>query len=370
MDGREGVSTDAATLLARARSAGVVRFLVPGTTLDDSAKAIAIAERHDDVVAAVGIHPHEAKDFDPERDGAALEALARRPGVAAIGEIGLDFHYDLSPREKQIEVLEWMLDLARRLGKPVILHNRESGAEMLSLLARLSPRERPGVYHSFTEGPDYGRKAIDLGYRISFSGMITFRAAENIRAAAAALPLEAMLVETDALPRPRSAPREALRAGLRRRDGEEARGGEEDGPRRGRRGDHRQLRGALPPMTLGRFSPEQFDAVVEEALAKVPAAFRKYLENIVVVVEEEPLDEDYEETDTPDEEELFGIFRGIPYFHRETAVVSHLPAQIAIFRGPILRSCPTRGEAVREIRDTVVHEVGHMLGLGDEEMPY
>ncbi|MEO8432946.1 MAG: metallopeptidase family protein [Acidobacteriota bacterium] len=119
----------------------------------------------------------------------------------------------------------------------------------------------------------------------------------------------------------------------------------------------------------GRFSPEQFDAVVEEALATVPTAFRKYLENVVVMVEEEPAREDYEETDTPDDEELFGIFRGMSVFDRGAAV-THLPAQIAIFRGPILRSCQHRGEAVREIRDTVVHEIGHMLGLDDEEMPY
>jgi predicted Zn-dependent protease with MMP-like domain len=108
-----------------------------------------------------------------------------------------------------------------------------------------------------------------------------------------------------------------------------------------------------------RISNAEFESYVEEALASVPAAFRKYLENAVVAVEEEPEDEDYDETDTPDEEELFGIFRGVGYFD-----------QIAIFRGPILRCCATRGEAVREIRDTVVHEIGHMLGLEDEEMPY
>ncbi len=107
---------------------------------------------------------------------------------------------------------------------------------------------------------------------------------------------------------------------------------------------------------------------MEEALAAVPADFRKYLANIVIVVEEEPSEEDYAETDGP-EEELFGIFRGVPYFERDR-VVSELPAQIAIFRGPILRCCATRGEAVREIRDTLVHELGHLLGLGDEEMPY
>jgi predicted Zn-dependent protease with MMP-like domain len=122
-------------------------------------------------------------------------------------------------------------------------------------------------------------------------------------------------------------------------------------------------------VSSARISPEEFEAFVAEALESVPAPFRKYLENVVVGVEEEPFEEDYEETDTPDDHELFGIFRGVPFFER-SAAVSSLPAQIAIFRGPILRSFATRGEAVRAIRDTVVHEVGHMLGLDDDEMPY
>ena len=187
----------APALIERARAVGVTRMLVPGTTMGDSEKAVELASRHEGVLAAVGIHPHEAKDFDPARDGAALEALARRPKVAGIGEVGLDFHYDHSPRGSQIEVFEWMLDLARRLDLPAIIHNRESGSEILELLRKLPLRERPGVFHSFTENADYGKKALDLGYLVSFSGMITFRAAENIREAAAGLPLDAMLVETD-----------------------------------------------------------------------------------------------------------------------------------------------------------------------------
>jgi len=122
-------------------------------------------------------------------------------------------------------------------------------------------------------------------------------------------------------------------------------------------------------VSASRISPAEFESCVEEALGAVPAPFRKYLDNVVVAVEDEPTDEDYDETDTPDDEEIFGIFRGVSYFDR-AHTVSSLPAQIAVFRGPILRCCATRGEAVREIRDTVVHEVGHMLGLDDDEMPY
>ena len=184
-------------LLERARAAGVGRFLVPGTTLFDSARAADLASAHRDVLAAVGVHPHEAKDFEAERDGPALEALAKRSEVAAIGEVGLDFHYDLSPRSAQVEVLEWMLELARRLELPVILHNRQSGSEMLALLDRLGPRENAGVFHSFSENAAFGCKVIDLGFRVSFSGMITFRTADNIREAAAGLPLDSLLVETD-----------------------------------------------------------------------------------------------------------------------------------------------------------------------------
>jgi TatD DNase family protein len=184
-------------VMARAREAGVSRFLVPGTTVADSRDAVRLAQANEDVLAAVGVHPHEAKDFDAARDGAGLEELARSPGVAAIGEVGLDFHYDLSPRARQLDTLEWMLDLARRLDLPAILHNRRSGAVIVALLERLGPRDEAGVFHSFTEDAAFGRKVIDLGFRVSFSGMITFRSGDNIREAAAGLPLDRLLVETD-----------------------------------------------------------------------------------------------------------------------------------------------------------------------------
>jgi TatD DNase family protein len=185
-------------ILARAREAGVEKILIPGTTVEDSRRAVEAAEAEPGLYAAVGIHPHEAADFDADRDLRIFEDLLRSPRVVAVGEIGLDYHYDHSPRPVQVAALAAQLDFARERGLPVLLHNRESGREMMELLLSRGPRDGAGVFHSFTESAAYGEEAIRLGYKISFSGMITFKAAENIRAAARGLPLAEMLVETDA----------------------------------------------------------------------------------------------------------------------------------------------------------------------------
>ncbi len=192
---------EVARLVARARDAGVTRILVPGTCRADVRLAVEIAEGHPGVFAAVGIHPHEAKDFEEEADLRLLEELCASRKVVAVGEIGLDYHYDHSPRDVQRRTLGAQLDFAREKGLPVLLHNRESEADLLTMLETL-PAGRPGaprgVLHSFCAEAETGRRAIALGFLVSFSGMITFHAAENVRAAAAALPLPEMLVETDA----------------------------------------------------------------------------------------------------------------------------------------------------------------------------
>lgn len=123
---------------------------------------------------------------------------------------------------------------------------------------------------------------------------------------------------------------------------------------------------------MGRkLSRKEFEAWVEEALDGLPAAFARLLDNVVVTVEDEPEPEDYDETETPDDEELFGVFRGPMRTELSfEATVPVLPAQVVIFRGPILRNTDTKGEAIREIQDTVRHELGHYFGLEDEEMPY
>lgn len=184
---------DAGATLARAREQGVRGFVVPATKLDDVAGSVALAQANDDVWAAVGFHPHEAKDCD-DAAFAAVERAAGEPRVVAIGECGLDYHYMHSPRETQIAVLERHIDLAKRLGKPIIIHNRESTDDMVGILERSGAR---GVLHSFTEGEEVAKRLIARGFYISFSGIITFRSADALRACAKNLPHDRVLIETD-----------------------------------------------------------------------------------------------------------------------------------------------------------------------------
>lgn len=198
---RAATDDEVAGQVARARDAGVTRILVPATTLEDAPRAVEVAERFDGVFAAVGVHPHDTKAFDEDRVIPALERLAASPKVVAVGEIGLDYFYDHSPKEDQRRALVAQLALAGSLGKPVLLHNRESEEDLLAILemhAKGSPERPRGVLHSFCASTATGERAIALGYLVSYSGMITFRMADNVRESAAALPLGAMLVETDA----------------------------------------------------------------------------------------------------------------------------------------------------------------------------
>ncbi|MFA6956383.1 MAG: TatD family hydrolase [Thermoanaerobaculia bacterium] len=182
--------------LARSRSAGVAGVVVPATRLEDLDECVRIAESNDDVWAAVGFHPHEAKDFD---DAAAekVERLASHPRVVAIGEIGLDYHYDHSPREIQREVLARQIAIARRVALPVIIHNRESTGDLVEMLEGSGAAGVRGVLHSFTESYEVAARLIDRGFFISFSGIITFRSADALRDVAKRLPRDRVLIETD-----------------------------------------------------------------------------------------------------------------------------------------------------------------------------
>jgi TatD DNase family protein len=179
--------------LAAARANAVRGFVVPATNAKDAPQAVTIAQQNADVWAAVGFHPHDAKDCDEKAFG-AIARLASEDRVVAIGEIGLDYHYMHSERSTQREVFERHIELAKTLKKPVIVHNRESTEDMVSVLTRTGAT---GILHSYTESLDVARKLVDQGFLISFSGIVTFRNAESLREVARALPHDMVLIETD-----------------------------------------------------------------------------------------------------------------------------------------------------------------------------
>ncbi len=185
-------------VLAAARAVGVGGCLTAGTSVADSTAALGLARRHEGVVFAAGVHPHEAAGVGEDYlDRLADLAAAGQTACAAVGEIGLDYHYDFSPRDIQRRVLDAQLDLAVRLDKPVILHAREATADMLAALSGYAGTLR-GVVHSFTGDADEVRRYLDQGWFIGFAGIVTFKRADANRAAARLVPADRLLVETDA----------------------------------------------------------------------------------------------------------------------------------------------------------------------------
>jgi TatD DNase family protein len=185
--------------LERARQAGVGAFLVigVGATSAPAREAVALAHRRRDVRAAVGLHPHDAREATPTLED-ELAQLAASSEVAAVGEIGLDYHYDHSPREVQREVFRRFLGLARALKKPVVIHTREAAADTLEILREERVSEVGGIIHCFSEDLLFARQALDLGLFLSFSGIVTFKNARAVQEVAAWAPGDRILVETDA----------------------------------------------------------------------------------------------------------------------------------------------------------------------------
>lgn len=200
IDGDE-FAADRDDVLARAHAAGVTELIVIGTGPDLAAvaRAPAFAKGRDGVFATVGVHPHDAARF-PEEDWDGLEALARDPGVCAVGEMGLDFYYDTSPRQAQAEVFRRQVKLARAVGKPIVCHVRDAHAESLAILREEGAAEVGAVIHCFTGNAADAQAYVSAGFHISFSGIVTFKgaSAEPIREAARVVPLDRILLETDA----------------------------------------------------------------------------------------------------------------------------------------------------------------------------
>jgi len=192
--------SDLSSVLDRARAALVERVLVIGDGVDPvkTEKAVLLGEGENSLDVAAGIHPHEAR-LASETSLDNLVRLARSGRLVAWGEIGLDFHYHHSPVEEQEEVFSRQLALARDVGLPVVIHTREAEARTLDILGQHSGNGgSAGVMHSFSGSPAMARDCLEMGFHISFSGMLTFPKAQNIRQVARAVPLERLLIETDA----------------------------------------------------------------------------------------------------------------------------------------------------------------------------
>lgn len=195
----EDFGADLPDVLARARAAGIVTMVCIGSGRDlaSARGAVALAAREPDILATIGIHPHDVARMSDE-DFAALEALARAPRVVGVGETGLDYHYDHSPRDVQQSAFRRFIGLAHAASQPLICHIRDAHADATAILRDERVPARGGVIHCFTGNEQDARGYLELGMYLSFSGILTFKTAEDIRKAAAYAPLERVMVETDA----------------------------------------------------------------------------------------------------------------------------------------------------------------------------
>jgi TatD DNase family protein len=191
-------SAELGAVVARARAAGIERMVTISTRVHRHSEVLAIAERFPDVFCSVGTHPHYAHE---ELDVTAAELVrrARHPKIVALGEAGLDYHYDNSPRDAQARGFRTHIAAARETGLPLVIHSREADDDTARILEEETGQGPfPAVLHCFTGGPDLARRAIALGHYVSFTGILTFKNSGALREIAAGLPADRILVETDA----------------------------------------------------------------------------------------------------------------------------------------------------------------------------
>jgi len=195
----DSFAADREAVIARAVAAGVGTMITIGASgeLQCNHEAVALAAHHREVFATVGVHPHDASRAD-DATLAEIERLTRQPKVVAVGETGLDFYYDNSPRPAQEAGFRRQIDLARRVGLPLSIHLRDAYDLAAQIMREEHAADVGGVIHCFSGGPREARLFLDLGFHLSFSGILTFKAAEDIRAAARLAPADRILVETDA----------------------------------------------------------------------------------------------------------------------------------------------------------------------------
>ncbi|MBN2842238.1 MAG: TatD family hydrolase [Sedimentisphaerales bacterium] len=184
-------------ILDQAALVGVTRILTIGTDCMDSLRAVAIAKEYENrIFASIGVHPHEAKDYSPA-DIDDMSRIIEDGSVVAVGETGLDYHYEHSPRDRQRAIFEAQLQLARRYSIPAIIHCRDAFDDCLSILANFQPEPGKVIIHCYSGNVDQARTLLDMGVLLSFSGTVTYKKSEDIQASAKFAPLDRILVETD-----------------------------------------------------------------------------------------------------------------------------------------------------------------------------
>jgi len=192
----EQFDADRDEIILKAVEAGVTGIINAGCDVESSRLAIALSEKHREVYAAVGVHPHEVSSCD-ENTLSVIEELAKCNKVVAIGEIGLDYHYDFSPRDLQKEWFSKQLELAAKLGMPVIIHDRESHQDVLDIVKSFRSQNITGVFHCFSGSVEMAREVLGLGFYLGIGGSLTFRNARKPADVVKYAPMDRLLVETD-----------------------------------------------------------------------------------------------------------------------------------------------------------------------------
>lgn len=188
---------DREAVLENARVAGVEIIINPGADEASSFRAVAMSEKYPMVYATVGIHPHDAKDYVAQKHDALLKEWAKKEKVVAIGEIGLDYHYDYSPRDVQQEVFIRQLIIAKAVELPIVIHNRESMEDMVRILKEYFAPQYGGIMHSYSGSVEMAKIFLEMGFHLSISGPLTFSNARKLPEVVAMMPLDRLLIETD-----------------------------------------------------------------------------------------------------------------------------------------------------------------------------
>lgn len=188
---------DRDAMFQRAHEAGVEKFVTIGCDLSTSYAAVQLAKNQTNVYATIGVHPHEVKRIEANWYK-EFSQLAHQPKVVAFGEIGLDYHYDHSPRETQRQRFREQIQLAQSLSLPLVIHTREAQEDTMAILHEEQAEKTGGVFHCFSEDLAFAKRALDLGFYLSFSGIITFRNASQLREVIRTVPDDRLLIETDA----------------------------------------------------------------------------------------------------------------------------------------------------------------------------